>query len=318
MIRSSIVLAAFVAFAAPARAEVPRVVADIAPVHALTAQVMQGVGAPELILQPGISPHGYSLRPSQARALQSADLVVWIGEELTPWLAKPLETLAASAGHLALLDMESTQRLSYRDADHEDEGGDDHGDHDEHDDEHDGHDDDHGHAHDGVDPHAWLDPENAQAWLHVIAAELSARDPENAAVYTANAARGAERIAALQADIDARLEGMRGRPFIAFHDAYQYFERRFGLSLAGTVSRGDAADPGPARLAALRDLLGQGDIACAFTEPQLNTRLLETVIEGQGVPVLVLDPMGAGVTPGPALYESILMNMADGFAACGG
>ncbi len=312
MIRTSILLAAWAAVAAPARADAPRVVADIAPVHALATQVMQGVGTPELILQPGISPHGYSLRPSQARALQSADLVVWIGEELTPWLAKPLETLAASAEHLALLDMEPTQRLSYRDADPEDDHGNDHGD------DHDDHEDDHGHAQDGVDPHAWLDPENAQVWLHMIAAELAALDPDNAALYAENAARGAERIAALQADIDTRLDGMRGRPFVAFHDAYQYFERRFGLTLAGTVARGDAADPGPARLAALRDLLGQRDIACAFTEPQLNTRLMETVIEGLGVPVLVLDPIGASLTPGPALYETILTNMADGFAACGG
>ena len=362
---------------AAARAEVPRVATDIAPVHALTAQVMAGLGQPDLIVEAGGSPHGYALRPSQARALQSADLVIWIGPELTPWLEKPLSSLAGQARVLALLPAEATARLAYRDTEeaaeqgegdrdahahghdqgqdrsHEESHGDGHADGHEdghaegHEDGHadghaDGHEDghgeghaehaghagrddenhgdglDHGHDHEGgTDPHAWLDPENARRWLDLIADELARIDPENAATYRANAARAEAELAALQAEIAAQMAPLSEMRFLVFHDAYQYFERRFGLQLAGTVARGDAAAPGPARLARLRDRLATERIACAFSEPQLSDSLLTPVIEGQGIPVLLLDPLGANLDPGPGLYAGLLRAMAGSFAACG-
>lgn len=309
--------------ATPLLAEVPRVAVDITPVHSLVAQVMAGLGAPALIVRPGASPHGYALRPSEARAVQQADLVVWMGEELTPWLETPLSSLSGEARHIALLDHPATARLEYRDLAHDehDDHGDDHAEsgHDDHADEaHDDHaqetHDDHDHS--GTDPHAWLDPGNASVWLSLLAEELAALDPEHADRYRANAAEAQARLAELTVQIAAELHPMQGKPFIAFHDAYQYFERPFGLTLAGTVSLGDASSPSPARLAQLREEVVEEGVTCAFSEPQYNTALLETAVEGTGAAIFVLDPLGAGLEPGPELYPQVLRDMAASFAAC--
>ena len=335
--------------ALPARAEPPQVAADIAPVHSLVAQVMAGVGTPELIVRPGASPHGYALRPSEAGALQDADLVVWIGPELTPWLDRSLDTLAPEAARLALLAQDETRTRPFRtgatfaahdhgaeeDAHgngHEEHGHEDHesgehesGEHEDaehghddhaHDEEH-AHDEDHAHDHTGTDPHAWLDPANGKAWLDVIAAELSRADPGNAGTYLSNAADAKAEIDATVAEIEARLDGMGDLSFVVFHDAYQYFEARFGLSAAGAISLSDATDPSPARIAELREIVAARGIDCAFAEPQFDPGVLEAVFSGTEAEVSVIDPMGTEITPGPDFYPALLRSVADSFARCG-
>lgn len=338
--------------AGQAAAEAPKVATDIAPVHSLVARVMDGVGAPDLIIPPGASPHNNAMRPSQARALQSADVVFWVGEELTPWMSKPLSALSEDAQLVALLDTEGTVLYDFRDvteedhhddhsdyddhddhADHDDD--DDHADHDEHadhdghddhaEDKHEGHDDheeehaghdDHGHDHDGIDPHAWLDPENARVWVQVIAETLATADPENAQQYRDNAQAADVELAALQNEIAADLSGMQARSFITFHDAYQYFEKRFGLETSGSVSLGDASAPGPARLAALQEKVAEDQIVCAFAEPQYDTRLVKTAIEGTGAAIYELDPIGVAINPGADQYMELLRALVASYQAC--
>ena len=360
--------------ATPALADVPRVAVDIAPVHALVAQVMAGVGTPDLILPPGASPHGYAMRPSDARALQDAGLVIWVGPQLTPWLAGSLDTVAGDAARLTLLEVEGIVTLGFRegatfeahdhddhdDHDHDDDHAEDEHDHDEHDhDEHDhgahdhddhdhddhghddhGHDDhahdehaheehahddhahddhahdDHaGHDHSGTDPHAWLDPVNAAIWLDAIAAELSRIDPDNAAAYAANAAAGRAELATLQASIADRMAPLSGG-FIVFHDAYHYFEARFGIEATGAISLSDASDPGPARVAEIRDTVAAQGISCVFVEPQFNRGLVDAVFEGSGVRIGVIDPLGVDLDLGPGLYPALLDGMATAMEAC--
>ena len=350
--------------AAQAHDHIPHVATDIAPVHALVAQVMQGVGTPDLILPPGASPHGYSMRPSEAAALADADLVVWVGPTLTPWLEKSLDTIAAGAARLTLTENGVTAQLPFREAavfgdedhhgahdddhdgDHDAEHNSDHDDHDthethddhdnaqhedhdkdhaddhdadhaDHDAEHsDGHDHDHDHAAGAMDPHVWLDPVNAQMWLGVIADQLAERDPEHADVYLANAKSARAGLDALIADTRQTLTPLADTRFVVFHDAYQYFEARFGLKAAGAISLGDASRPSPARIAALRDAVKDGQITCALAEPQFNAGLINTVFEGTDVSTQVIDPLGAALTPGPALYTQLLRGMADSFVGC--
>lgn len=285
-------LAALVAL--PLRADPPRVVADIAPVHALAAQVMEGMGQPDLLLTPGPSPHEAALKPSQARMLQEAGLVIWIGPELTPWLGPALDNLAPGGNRLALLDAPQTLRLTYRDL-----GAGDH---------------DHDHA--GTDPHAWLDPRNGAIWLGLIADRLATLDPANGDRYRANARAGQARLAALESDLAARLASARDRPFIAQHDAYQYFEARFGLTLAATVAPGAATDAGPARLARLRAIVAEQGITCAFREPQFSDGTLRAATEGSGITLSVLDPLGSALTPGPDFYAALLRDIATTIADC--
>lgn len=374
-----------------AMADVPNVAVDIAPVHSLVARVMEGVGMPSLIIQPGASPHEYSLRPSEAAALQDADLVFWIGEDLTPWMENAVDTLAAGADVTTLLEAEGTTLLDFREDalfeahDHGDHGHDDHdheehaeaGDHDhghddhdhddhaeadahdhdhdhekhaeadghdhddhDHDDhadahdhdhdheehseaaahDHDDHDHDHedhaGHDHGAHDPHAWLSPANAATWLNAIAAELSAADPDNAGTYFANAAAARAEIEVLSAEITMTLDPVRGGSFIVFHDAYQYFEADFDFPASGAISIGDAADPSPARIAEIQGRIRDEGVDCVLAEPQFNPGLVATVLEGTEASTSVIDPLGASLEPGPALYPQLLRNMAATLADC--
>jgi len=341
-----------------ALAEMPNVATDIAPVHSLVARVMEGVGTPELIIQSGASPHEYSLRPSEASALQNADLVFWIGEDLSPWLEDAIDTLAADAGVTALLETEGTIELEFRenalfeahdhgdhddhgeeghddhdDHDHDDHGDEDHDDHDDHDHDdhgeeghddhddhgdegHDDHDDHAGHDHGAHDPHAWLSPRNASNWLNVIAAQLSAADPENAGAYFANAAAGRAEIEDLMVEVNAALDPVRGGSFVVFHDAYQYFENDFDFPASGAISIGDATDPSPARIAEIQARVADEGIDCVMAEPQFNSGLVATVLDGSDANTGIIDPLGASLELGPTLYPMLIAGMANSLVEC--
>lgn len=329
-----------------AHAEVPRVATDIAPIHSLVSMVMQGAGSPDLIIPPGASPHSYAMRPSEARAVAKADLVVWVGPSLAPWLEEPMSSLAQGAERLTLQDVEGIRLLTNRSGvafeahDHGDHEGhdhaehDDHGDHEGHDD-HKGHDDhadhdDHDHdvheeadAHEGhnhapgaLDPHIWLDPQNAMVWLDFIAASLSAQDPENAALYADNAAQAQAQLVDLQADIQAELTPLRGQKFVVFHDAYHYFEARFDVEASAAISLSDGAAPSAARLAEVRDVVKDTQAACVFTEPQFNAGLVDALQDGTALKSASLDPIGAALEPGVDMYPALLRDLAAAFSSC--
>lgn len=318
-----------------AMAEVPQVATDIAPVHSLVAQVMGDLGEPALIVRPGASPHGYSMRPSEAAALEGADLVVWIGEGLTPWLEGPVETLGEGAAVLELMSVEGTILHDYREG--ASFGAHDHGDHEGHDHEeaekaeahdhkHD-HDHDHekaethagdhaGHDHSGSDAHVWLDPANGRVWLGAIAAELSKLDPDNAATYAANAAQGQAALEALEAELAAELEPMAEIGFVVFHDAYQYFEKRFGLTASGSMTVSPEVMSGAERITEIRARVQELGAACVFAEPQFEPKLISTVIEGTEARSGVIDPLGAELENGPDLYFQVIRNMASSIKTC--
>lgn len=310
-------VATLVALCGAARADVPAVVADIPPVHALVARVMQGLGDPTLIVPPGASPHGYSLRPSEAGALEKAGLVVWMGPALTPWLEKSVTSLAPSAAQLELMDVPGTELLAPRigatfpSHDHQDAG--------DHPapggpvvpEVHDGHD-----AHESIDPHAWLDPENARIWLGAIAGTLSGLDPEHADAYRANAEAGTAELDALTTEISATLATVRGKPFVVFHDAYHYFENRFDIPASGAISVSDATPPSAARIAEIRDLASSIGAVCVFSEPQFNPRIVTSVFGDTTVRIGVMDPIGAHLQPGAALYPDLLRGLAASLVDC--
>ena len=310
--------------AGAAHAEVPAVVTDIPAVQSLAAQVMGDLGTPAILLEQGGNAHSYQMKPSQARALQDADLIFWIGPEMTPWLDRAIEGVALSAKPVALLNAEGTFRRAFGDeaqGHEEDHAGHDHGE-EAHEDEHEDHapegeaqEDDHDHT--GTDPHAWLDPANAQVWLGVIAAELAAADPENAATYSANAKAAAASIAALDSRIAATLAPVQGRPFVVFHDAYGYFADHYGLTIAGTVSLGDAAAPGAERLTEIRHVLEDEAAVCIFPEAQHDPKQITALVEGTPVRLgAALDPSGSNLPFGPDLYGALLTTMAVTLADC--
>ena len=311
-----------------AYADTPQVAVDIAPVHSLVARVMDGVGTPDLIIQPGASPHEYSLRPSEAAALQNANLVFWIGPDLTPWLTDTIKTLAPDAAVTALMEVDGTIKLEFRegalfeahahedDDDHVDEAHDDHDEearHDDHDDDETGHE---GHGQGAHDPHAWLSPQNAMTWLNVIAGQLSAADPDNAGAYFTNAAAGRTEMEALIGEVIATLDPVRDGQFLVFHDAYQYFEMDFDFPASGAISIGDASDPSPARIAEIQDRIAEQGIDCVLAEPQFNPGLVATVLDGTEAGTGMLDPLGSDLEPGSALYSQLIRNLSTALAGC--
>lgn len=303
----------------------PRVVVSIAPIHSLASQVMAGVGTPRLLLRSAASAHRASLRPSDARALAEADLVVWVGPLLEAPLQKSIRALTDRAQVLELARSPAVRLLPLRQGgvwahDGEHNHGHDHG----HDRGSEGRQEDgngadndaHGPAERGMDAHIWLDPDNARAVVDGIAAALAEADPSRAAVYTDNASRAHAGIAALDDEIAHRVAGVKDVPFVVFHDAYQYFERHYGLSSVGAVSLGADRGTGARRLIDLRARLRETKAACVFSEPQFEPRLVQTLIEGTNIRTGVLDPLGASLEPGPTLYPALMRGLAHSLMAC--
>lgn len=303
--------------ASTAQADVPQVVTDIAPVGAMVATVMGDLGQPQILLDSGGSPHHYQLRPSQARAIQNAGLVVWIGPELSPWLERAASEMARKGESLPLLHVPGTHLRSYAEADHE--HSDDHEHEHEHEHEHD-HGDDHdheGHNHEGIDAHAWLDPENGRIWLAAIAEALAKADPENASAYRANASAGVAALTALEAELQTQLAPAKDHEFVVFHDAYGYFTQRFGLKPALAVSLGDASSPSAARLKDIQTQIQASGARCAFPETGHDTRLVSRAIENSAANLATpLDPLGSDLPMDADLYIASLRNMGNTLSSC--
>lgn len=301
--------------AAQAYAQVPKVAVDIAPLHSLVAQVMDGVGEPDLLIRPESSPHEYSLRPSEAKALSQANVVFWVGEGITPWLEKPLSSLAGSATQIKMMEVEGTTLYGFREGAtfeaHEHHADDPHHEHDQE------HEEEHEHHHEGHDPHAWLDPKNAEVWVETIANTLSNVDSENAQAYQDNAKVAIAHLRQLTIDIDQKAKELKGINFIVFHDAYQYFEQRFQLLASGAISISDASAPSPARIAEIRQTVKDLGVTCVFTEPQFNPELVNTVFEDSIVTTIgTMDPIGANIAVGKEQYRLLLMAMINSIQQC--
>lgn len=312
-------LAALLLTTAPLAAEVPHVVTDVPINHALAALVMGDLGTPELLLEQGGDPHHAQLRPSQARSVATADLVIWTGESMSPWMHEVVETLAAGRVlELATVPGLVTQpfaeaiRFEAEEEEHDhDEAG-----HEEHDhDEHEGH--SHAHAPGAIDPHLWMNTANAALWLGAIAADLAALDPDNAATYVANASVAAGGIALLGAELAQILQPAQGAGLVMYHDAYGYFASQFGLTILGTIADGEAADPGAARITALRAHLAEAGAACIFPEVNHPDAFARVVAEGSALRIgAALDPAGVMLTPGPELYAQAMRQTAQAIADC--
>jgi zinc transport system substrate-binding protein len=300
--------------------EAPTVVVSIKPVHSLVAGVMAGLGEPVLLVRAGGSEHSYSLRPSQALALDQADVVFWLGETMETFLIKPLQALSGNAKVVALWQSPGLTLLPTREGgmweehDHGDEHAD--GDAGQGEGEHAEADHEDEHAHGETDMHVWLDPGNAKVLVAAIATTLSDADPRNASTYRSNAARLDQRLDELDRSLQGRLAAIADRPYVVFHDAYQYFEHRYGVSAVGAITINPTVRPGAQRLGAIRERLEHLDAVCVFAEPQFEPALVDTLIEGTSAGKGVLDPLGAALEEGPDQYFGLMHGLADSLVTC--
>ena len=289
----------------------PRVVVTLKPVHSLVAQVMQGVGTPTLIVDGAASPHTFTLKLSAARAINDADVFIRISDGMEPFTRKLTEALPQTVKVISLIDTLGMIILPQR-----------HGDtfekHEHHDAGHDGHDNhDEAEERDGAnDGHIWLDPRNAKLIVTGIAKVLSERYPENSAAFASNAAALITKLNALDVELSGQLAALKGKPFIIFHDATQYFEARYGLTAAGSVTVTPDVQPSAKRLTAIRKKITSLDAVCVFAEPGFQPNLVAAVTGGTVARAGTLDPEGLTLPAGPAMYFDLMHAMAQNLKSC--
>ena len=298
----------FLTFFTSANAEV-KVVASIKPIHSLASYLMDGVNKPGLIVDGYASPHGFALKPSHAKMLQDADLIFWVGEDLENFLEKPLGSIAKKAEKIELLNIKGLNKLKFRERNIFD-GHDDHG-HKE-----DGHDDHghEGHAHGEYDPHIWLDPVNAKIILNEMTEHLIENDQKNASTYNSNLNKALKDIDKLLKDVKSELN--KDFKSIVFHDAYQYFEKRFNVNVLGAFTVNTDVLPGAEQLSEIREIIEHDKVSCIFSEPQFNPDIIITVAKDMDIKTGVLDPLGATLNPGKDLYFNLIRNMSNSFKSC--
>ena len=336
-------LLSFLAIFTPSNAEI-KVVATIKPIHSLASYLMDGVAKPDLIVDGYASPHGFALKPSHAKMLQDADIIFWVGEDIENFLEKPLKSIAKKAEKIELMEIKGLTKLKFRERnifdEHDDHGHkeDDHDDHAKkeddhgHDDDHKkeghdehGHDDDHkkeghdehgheGHAHGEYDPHIWLDPMNAKVILSEMAEHLIENDKKNESKYKDNLKKAHKDLDKLTKKVKSELN--KDFKSIVFHDAYQYFEKRFGINILGAFTVNTDVMPGAEQLVEIREVIEHDKVSCIFSEPQFNPDIIKAVAKDTNVATGVIDPLGATLDPGKDLYFDLIGNMSKSFKGC--
>ena len=313
-------------FFTPVNAEV-KVVTSIKPLHSLASYLMDGVGKPDLIVDGYASPHGFSMKPSHAKMLQNADLIFWVGEGMENFLEKPLNSIAKKAEKIELMETKGLQVLKFRERnifdEHDHDDHDDHGkkedDHDDHDhDDHgkkeDDHDDHEGHNHGEYDAHIWLDPINAKVILFEMSKHLIELDAKNESVYRDNLSKAYNEIDKLTKDVTAELD--QSVASIVFHDAYQYFEKRFNVNILGAFTVNTDVMPGAEQLAEIREIIEHDKVSCVFSEPQFNPDIIKAVAKDMNIKTGVIDPLCATLDSGKDLYFKLIRNMSASFKGC--
>jgi len=315
----------FLTIFVPANAEI-KVVTSIKPIHSLASYLMDGVGKPDLIVDGYSSPHNFALKPSHAKMLQDADLIFWVGEDLENFLEKPLNSIAKKAEKIELIEIKGLKKLKFRERNVFDEH--DHGykedEHDDHDhdkeghkeDDHDDHDDHghEGHAHGEYDPHIWLDPMNAKVILNEMAEHLIENDQKNASKYKDNLKKSNKDLDKLIKNVKSELN--KDFKSIVFHDAYQYFEKRFNVNILGAFTVNTDVMPGAEQLAEIREIIEHDKVSCVFSEPQFNPAIINAVAKDMNINTGILDPLGATLNPGKDLYFDLIGNMSKSFKGC--
>ncbi len=315
-----------------ASASESKIVVSINPIHSLVASVVEGIATPELLIKGAYSVHGYQTKPSDARLLESSDVIVWIGPTMESTLIASISNVRENTTVIEVGTMHGLQLYETRESP---EGGhgdedEDHGDLEEEEEEHHDEEEDHGdseeeedhhgeeegHAHSRYDMHIWLDINNAKVITKETAEHFAEFFPQHEAQLTSNANKTLEKLDALEAELRSLSKSFSSSPYVVFHDAYQYLEKMLKLNNVGTVTVNPERAAGAKRLLELRETVSETGATCVFKEPQFSPKVLEIISEGTDLKIGTLDPLGADIEPGPNAYFEIMRNMVRSLKEC--
>ena len=276
------------------------IVVSIKPLHSLVSAVTEGSNSVSLVIDGSMTPHNFALKPSHAKLLNNAKVFFYIDDEFESALKKTVKGLPKSVKIIRVSKIKKLRLLSTRADDNWEEDGHDH----------------HDHGHSSTDLHIWLDPNNAIAIVKSITQELSAIYPENINIYKKNAKNIIKKIKTTDLLIKSMLEPIRNKPYVVFHDAYQYFEKSYSLNSVGSILVDPELPASPKRIIKIRSKIKSLNAHCVFKEPQYRAKIVKTVIDGTTTKIGILDPLGADIKSGPDMYINLLKNIAENLNTC--
>ena len=336
-------------------ADTKGVITTIQPINSLVSAVIGDTGKTISLIPADISPHEYKLKPSDAKKMQEANIIFFVSNHLESSVTKVFKNLPKNIKIIDLLEETGIEHLAIRDNEawerHDHHGHDDHDDHEKHGKKHDDHDDHekhgkkhddhddhdkhakkhddhddhekHGKKHDDHDDHQskddvhiWLSPDNAIKIVEKVSKELSLLFPDNASKYSENSNKMIDEIKKLKNELAKDLAPIKGKPYVVFHDAYQYFEKTFDLNAVGSVAlEGDIASS-PKQISFIKDKIKKLNASCVFQEPQFDSKLVKIVVEGTNAQIGTLDPLGVNISGKENFYIQLLKNMAKSLKEC--
>ena len=323
-------------------ADTKGVITTIQPINSLVSAVIGDTGKTISLIPADISPHEYKLKPSDAKKMQEANIIFFVSNHLESSVTKVFKNLPKNIKIINLLEETGIEHLAIRDNEawerHDHHGHDDHDDHDKHGKKHDDHDDHdkhakkhddhddhdkHGKKHDDHDDHEskddvhiWLSPDNAIKIVEKVNKELTLLFPDNASKYSENSNKMIDKIQKLKNELAKDLAPIKGKPYVVFHDAYQYFEKTFDLNAVGSVAlEGDIASS-PKQISFIKDKIKKLNASCVFQEPQFDSKLAKIVVEGTNAQIGTLDPLGVNISGKENFYIQLLKNMAKSLKEC--
>jgi zinc transport system substrate-binding protein len=274
---TALLVAACAAGAAPA-ADRLLVAASIAPLADFVRQVGGDHVSVVTLVPPGASPHTYELTPSQVEQVARARLLVLNGVGLEYWADK----LVQGAGNPNLIVLDTSQGIEILDGASGALGG---------------------------NPHVWLDPRNAIVQVEHIRDALIQSDPAHAEVYRDRTQAYLDQLQALDREVTEEIGTWSSRQFIAFHPAWVYFARRYGLEQAAVIESSPGREPSPAEVARIIETARRIGARAIFAEPQFSAKAAQTIAEETGAAVLFLDPLGSSLVD-PSYLSLLRYNVA--------
>ena len=307
----TIITLLFISNTAVFASETKGVITTIQPINALVNAVIGNTGGSTLLIPSEVSPHEFKLKPSDVKTLQDGNIIFYISNHLESSITKVFKNLPKNIKIVNLMEETGINHLAIRD----NEAWERHDHHDDHD-KHAKKDDDHDDHEKEDDVHIWLDPDNAIKIIQKVNKELSLLFPENSQIYNKNATNIINKITELKSELKEELLSIKDKPYIVFHDAYQYFEKVFGLNAVGSIALEDDVATSPKQISYIRNKIIKSNVSCVFQEPQFDSKLVKTVVEGTDAKIGTLDPLGVDIANKKDFYLQLLRNMSKSLKEC--